>query len=136
MFYLSKCTRPFFIGNYIRNGIIKERTLADLHIFQNHDEINAFQKLVGSNYINLFINSFELVHREDDTENINTRIYVGGIPCLHTLMEGIIIIDSSNNIWAAVIDDSVVRYFTNVSNYSNHLPEDIEKWRERFQDKK
>lgn len=144
--------RAFFAGSYIKNGTVEESALkdivrvyggggpdeTDLHIFKNDEELNAFQKLVGNNHVSLFTSSFQLVFREDDTEHLNARVYTGGVAGLYTISEGIIIIGigSPTKIWAAAIDDDVVRYFTNVSGYTNNLPETIEKWRERFQNKK
>ena len=142
--------RGFFAGDYEKNVVAKERTLKDIvrviggggpdeadpHIFKNDNEINVFQRLVGDNYVKLFTDSFQLVFREDDAEKLNARVYTGGVTGLYTISEGIIIIGSPNRIWAAAIDGDVVRYFTNVSDYTNRLPKTIEKWRERFQDKK
>jgi len=47
-------------------------------------------------------------------------------------MENIIIVDSNNHIWAAVIDDKKVRYFTNVPAYYAVLPKTIDNWRGLF----
>ncbi len=145
----SRGARAFFAGDYVKNGVMEERTLKNMrvhrggglderepYIFKNDDEINAFQKLVGDNYVKLFIDSFQWVHRGDDTENLNARIYNGGVVGVSTHSEGIIIIGSPNRIWAAVIDYDAVMYFTNVPDYTNRLPGAIEEWRERFQDKK
>lgn len=138
--------RGFFAGTYIKNGRIQERGLADIvsvsggsnptestpEIFKNENEIQIFQNLVGQEYVHLFTNSFQIVFQQDDLENLNARIYTGGVAGMYTLMEGIIIIGESNKIWAAAIDNNVVRYFTNVPAYINTLPETIERWRERF----
>jgi hypothetical protein len=55
---------------------------------------------------------------------------------LYTIMENIIMIDSSKNIWAAVIDDNKIYYFTNRLDYKTKLPRTIENWRNRFKDYK
>ena len=36
------------------------------------------------------------------------------------------------NIWAAVIDDNKVYYFTNNKEYKNRLPKTIDNWRQNF----
>jgi hypothetical protein len=38
-------------------------------------------------------------------------------------------------LWAAYIDEEVVRYFTTEHAYTQRLPATIESWRERFKEK-
>lgn len=59
----------------------------------------------------------------------------GGVRGLFTIMEGIVIRGEYGELWAAFIDDDVVRYFTTQHEWKTRLPKTIEKWRENFDDK-
>jgi hypothetical protein len=50
-------------------------------------------------------------------------------------VENIIIVNGQGQMWAAVIDDDNVYYYTNCDAYKDTLPQTIEKWRERFANK-
>ena len=43
---------------------------------------------------------------------------------------------SEGQLWAAYIDEEVVRYFTTEPKYKTTLPATMEHWRERFKEKK
>lgn len=126
-----------YSGSYInkKKAIrIKERlTLKKLGVFKTFGEDSTFQKLVGKNYP-LFINSTQLQFEKDDLDNLDTKVTSSAVRGLFTIMENIIMINSSKNIWAAVIDDNKVFYFTNRTDYKTKLPLTIEKWRSRFKE--
>lgn len=110
----------------------QNKTLLDLEIFTVKDQDSIFRSLVGSSY-SLFVNSTQLTSVDDDLDNMNTVAKSSGVRGLFTLMENIIMIDSANNIWAAVIDDKQkVLYFTNSKVYKNKLPKTIDNWRQNF----
>ncbi len=106
----------------------------DVPIFKTDAEIKSFTNLVGDNYVKLFLNSFQLINGEHNAD-LNARVCSGGVRGLYTIREGIIVISSSDKIWAAIIDGDVVRYFTNVPDYVGRIPQVIENWRSRFNDK-
>jgi hypothetical protein len=110
-------------------------TLKKLGVFETNDEDAAFETLVGKNY-QLFVNSTQIQIEEDDLDKLNTKVTSSAIRGLYTIMENIIMIDSSKNIWAAVIDDNKIYYFTNRLDYKTKLPRTIENWRNRFKDYK
>ena len=63
------------------------------------------------------------------------KVTTGGVRGLYTIREGIILRGERGQLWAAYIDNDVVRYFTTEREYQATLPNTIEKWRERFNDK-
>ena len=120
-------------GNLIiENGDEQHKTLLDLEIFTTKDQDSIFRSLVGSSY-SLFVNSTQMTAEDDDLDSMNTAVKSSGVRGLFTLMENIIMIDSVNNIWAAVINDKQkVLYFTNSKAYKNRLPKTIDNWRRHF----
>lgn len=71
--------------------------------------------------------------RVADDESV--RVVRGGVAGLYTIMESIVMVDDVGRMWVAYIDDTVVRYFTNVVQDRLRLPATIENWRENFRDK-
>jgi hypothetical protein len=51
-------------------------------------------------------------------------------------VESIIMVDKNHTIWAAVLDEGKVYYFTTDENFKDKLPLTIEHWREKFKDSK
>lgn len=58
-----------------------------------------------------------------------------GVRGLFTLLENIIMVNGEGQMWATVIDDDNVYYYTNSDGHKDTLPRTIEKWRERFAEK-
>lgn len=106
-------------------------TLKNLGIFKNEKEDLAFKSLVGNSY-SLFVNSTQLTTEAEDLDGINATVRSSGVRGLFTLMENIIMNDTLSNIWAAVIDDNKVYYFTNNKQYKKRLPKTIDNWRRNF----
>jgi len=138
----NKClptTGVMYDGKYKNENNLTEeddeeqnKTLLDLEIFTVKDQDSIFRSLVGSSY-SLFVNSTQLTSVDDDLDSMNTVVRSSGVRGLFTLMENIIMIDSANNIWAAVINDKQkVLYFTNSKVYKNKLPKTIDNWRQNF----
>lgn len=65
----------------------------------------------------------------------STRVVLGGVAGLYTIMESIVMFNDVGDMWAAYIDDAVVRYFTNVPAHRKVPPKAIDDWRARFSDK-
>jgi len=114
------------------NGDEQNKTLLDLEVFLTKSQDSIFRSIVGSSY-SLFVNSTQLTSEDDDLDSMNAVVKSSGVRGLFTLMENIIMIDSVNNIWAAVIDDKQkILYFTNSKAYKNKLPRTIDNWRRNF----
>lgn len=111
----------------------KEENLVNLQMLDSPQQDSAFRRLVGDSY-DLFVNATQLTSEAEDLDSLHAKVRSSGINGLFTLMENIIMIDSSNNIWAAVIDDKKVYYFTTSKDYKQRLPKTIEDWRQRFKD--
>jgi hypothetical protein len=128
-----------YTGQYINKKIlltktIKEKTFIDLHILTTQED-SIFRELVGDKY-SLFVNTTQLTSEDTDLDSLHAKVIASGVRGLFTSMENIIMIDSSNNIWAAVIDnsDNKVLYYTNRKDYSHKLPNTINNWRENFKE--
>lgn len=123
-------------GNY-KNALLlpktgkEEKNMVDFGVFTSPQQDSIFKSLTGSKY-DLFINSTQQVSEEDDHDSMNVKVYASGVNGLYTIMENIIMIDAENHIWAAVIDDEKVYYFTNTKQFTNSLPKTIDTWRQRF----
>lgn len=109
----------------------KEETLLSLGIFKTEKEDSLFRSLVGENY-SLFVYSTQTTAEEEDLDSLNARVYSSGVTGLYRIQENIIMTDSLNNIWAAVLDREKVYYFTNNSKYKKTIPGTIDSWRKRF----
>ncbi len=105
-------------------------TLNDLKILETREQDSVFQSLVGEKYP-LFVSATHMVSKTDD---LDFNVTQSGIRGLFTIMEYIIMIDKSNTICAAIIDDQKILYFTNSKKFKKKLPLAIENWRERFQE--
>lgn len=128
-----------FLGDYKNVRLLKQTeksmTMVDLCIFKDEREDSVFKALVGNDY-SLFVNSTQLASEDEDLDGLHAKVQSAAVRGLFTIMENIIMTDSLNNIWAAVIDDGKVNYYTNNQDYKNQLPKTIDNWRENFKDYK
>ena len=126
-----------YYGDYKNSKYLSKteesENLVDLWVFETKQKDSAFRSLVGDSY-SLFVNTTQLVSDDNDLDSLNATVRSSGVRGLYTISENIIMIDSSNNIWAAVLDNEKVYYFTNNKDYKNRLPKTIEDWRSRFSD--
>lgn len=128
----------YFDGIYCKGqnkNMTSENYFIELGIFNNKTELNSFKQLVGKSY-NLFENSFHLIFEDEDIDYINATVFTGGVRGLYTISEGIIMKCPNGMLYAAVIDDDIVRFYSNDPKFSNSIPKTINKWRERFNEKK
>ena len=127
----------YFDGTYCKGKEKKKKNnyFIELGIFKNESELAAFKKIVGK-FNELFEESFQLVSEEDDLDHFNAKVSAGGVTGLFTIMEGIIMQRPNGMIYAAVIDNDSVRYFSNDPQYIKKLPKTIESWMDRFKQKK
>ncbi|WP_153796636.1 hypothetical protein [Foetidibacter luteolus] len=125
-------------GDYINEDKIAaktaaEETLLSIGLFNNVKQDSLFRLLTGDKY-SLFVNSTQLTSDEEDLDSLQVKVYASGVRGLFTIMENIIMTDSADHFWAAVLEDDKVYYFTNSEPWKKRLPLTIEKWRERFKD--
>jgi len=123
-------------GQYKNSKILpeeKDETLLTLGLFKTEKEDSLFRSLVGDKY-DVFVYSTQSTTEEEDLDSLNAKVYTSGVTGLYTLLENIIIMDSLNNVWTAVLDDKKVYYFTNSNEYKTRVPKTIDKWRDRFKE--
>lgn len=116
-----------------KTAVVNETYFTERQVFRGNQEVE-FKRLVGENYIK-FANTAQLVSSEKDLDNTNSRVYRMNVRGLFTIMESIIMVrDSDNSIWAAVIDQGKVLYFTNTAD-TKYIPITISRWHDRLKDK-
>jgi hypothetical protein len=112
----------------------KEEDLLSLGVFTNRDDDDRFRALTKNHYRD-FVSTTQITGEEDDLDGFGAKVQTSAVRGLYTEMEHIIMTDSSNRIWAAVVNTDTVRYFTNARLFADKLPKTIENWRENFKDK-
>jgi hypothetical protein len=110
--------------------------LVDLGVLKKAQQ-KELQRLSGKDY-DLFVNSLQLTSEEEDLDGMGLKGTSGFVRGLPTEMSAIVLYRPDGKMWAAVIDaeDDTVKYFTNDPAYAGKLLKTIDKWRERFADKK
>ncbi len=99
----------------------------------NEIELQRLYIITGQYFIKLQ-ECFQEIHENSDA-NSPVRVFFGGVKGLYTIMEAVVVKSDSGHMWAAFIDDDVVRYFTTHSEFKDNLPSTIDTWREKFRDK-
>jgi hypothetical protein len=97
-------------------------------------DLQRLNSIVGQ-YFDPMMKRFQALNDGENRDVFVARVTEGGVRGLYTIMEGIVLRGERGQLWAAYIDDDVVRYFTTEREYQARLPNTIEKWRERFKDK-
>jgi hypothetical protein len=97
-------------------------------------DLQRLYSIVGQ-YFESMMNRFQGLSEGENNDTFVARVTIGGVRGLYTIMEGIVLRGERGQLWAAYIDDDVVRYFTTEREYRATLPKTIEKWRDRFKDK-
>ncbi len=97
-------------------------------------DLQRLHSIVGQ-YFDPMMNCFQGLSDGENHDAFVARVTIGGVRGLYTIMEGIVLRGERGQLWAAYIDDDVVRYFTTEREYQATQPNTIEKWRERFKDK-
>jgi hypothetical protein len=123
-------------GQYKNSKILpeeKDENLVSLGIFKTEKDDSLFRSIVGDKY-NAFVTSTQFTSEDEDMDSLKAKVYTSGVTGLFTIQENIIMMDSANTIWAAVLDDEKVYYFTNNNDYKTRVPKTIDKWRERFKE--
>jgi len=128
----------YYDGKY-RNEKLSTDNNEQVYIdsFQLLDDTLANQilkKLVGADY-DLFVNSSQLSSPDTlDLDSLNATVHASGVRGLFTEMENVVMVDSAKNIWAAVLDDHKLYYYTTRKDWANRFPKTFDKWRANFLD--
>lgn len=128
-----------FVGDYRKDVEIEKLSIENSLLFSEEAQLyNSFKKLVG-----VYIEEFDATAMlEENSSKEEGNLLIGEFAVAHgfTLYESIIMVSPNGKIWAAMIggdyveEKRVVRYFTNVPEWKNKLPEEIEAWRQDFLD--
>lgn len=118
-----------FTGNFlgVNTWLFDSSTLNELELQRLHHATGAFFEKLRS--------CFQSIGTEVNIDTFEARVVVGAPRGLFTIQEAIVMVGYHGELWAAFIDDDVVRYFTTNLSWKKELPKTIEKWRERFPDK-
>jgi hypothetical protein len=123
----------YFDGDYLKDPPKKVETLTTLDVLSSDQDI-CLRKLVDSSY-DRYVECTQLVDDQDkDIDNLNTKVIKSGVVGSYSSMTYIIMIDKKCRIWTAVVDESVIHYYTNSNLFKDHLPKTIENWYEEFKE--
>lgn len=102
--------------------------------FLNEIEVARLRDVLGHHF-NAFQQCTSDIGMEPSSDSFEAKVVIGGVAGLYTQMESIAMIGSDREVWAAYIDDTQVRYFTNQTAWRTALPKTIEDWRKNFMKK-
>lgn len=102
--------------------------------YLNEMELKRLYQITGQ-YFSDFRKRMEGVGELDNLDIFQCKVIAGGVRGMYTYYEGIIMSGIYGEMWAAYIDEDVVRYFTTQKDWKNRLPKTIENWRKNFLDK-
>jgi hypothetical protein len=127
-----------YSGNYTKNNsesLTEEKhPLVKKEVLPNISMEEQFKALTSTEY-NRFIETFEDIIEQDNSDKFEATCFTGMIPGLGTINEGIIMYTKDGKIWAGIINDNKIKYFTNQQEFSNQMPETLKVWYERLNDK-
>ena len=118
-----------FTGTFIWTG----SALFDLGVLDELDLARLYR--ITRQFFKPMSESFQLISQTENLDPFRARATSGGVRGLFTIVEGIVLRGEEGQLWAAYIDDDVVRYFTTEGSYRERLPATIENWRKSFEDK-
>lgn len=102
--------------------------------YLNEMELKRLYEITGQ-YFFEFRKRMEGVGDRDNLDTFPCKVVAGGVRGMYTDYEGIVMSGTRGEMWAAYIDNEVVRYFTTQKEWQKCLPKTIESWRENFRDK-
>jgi hypothetical protein len=113
----------------------EEENLVSLGLLTTAAEDKKFRELVGDDY-KLFVESSQIIFKDaEDKDSLHAIVHQAGVKHEFNSRQNIILITDHMDIWAAVIDEDSVNYYTNRSDYKHRLPKTIDSWRENFNEK-
>jgi len=119
-----------FDGEYRSDVEITKPSLSDQGIFDAQSQEKVFHELTGPAYL-LFLENAHLVFTGEDLDGFGATVYELGVRGLLGFMGAIVMVGQGGEMWAAVTDGALVKYFTSeVAGVK--LPRTIEAWRARF----
>lgn len=104
------------------------------HDALNEVEMNLLAAVTGK-YCYQLLERFQQVSSFEIADPFIQKVVSGGCKGMYTIMEGIVALSDKGEIWCAYIDGDVVRYFTSVPQWQHRIPQTIENWRKKFNEK-
>jgi hypothetical protein len=128
----------YYDGAYLNNKLTSKDNETDyvehFKILEDSIANKALKTLVGKDW-DLFVNSTQLSSPDTlDIDSLHATVHASGVRGLFTEMENIIMVDCSNTIWAAVIDDRKVYYYTTRKDWADRFPKTFSQWMENFKE--
>ena len=120
----------YFDGKYRSDVEIVEPSLSDKGIFETISREETFRELTGSAYP-LFLENAHLVFVGDDLDSLGATVYELGIRGLLGFMGAIVMVGQDGEVWAAVTDGDIIKYFANETPGAK-LPLTVRAWCTRF----
>lgn len=121
-----------FGGKFLRGVHKKVLSLLDLEVLTSRGKDETFRKLVGPVYKE-FVDRFQLSYYDNkDLDGLNTRVVTGAVRGMFTYMEAILMDGPGDTVYAAILKDDRIEYYTNDKAYAKRLPKTIDAWRQRF----
>ena len=78
-------------------------------------DLQRLYSIVGQ-YFEPMMNRFQGLSDGENNDRFVARVTIGGVRGMYTIMEGIVLRGERGQLWAAYIDEDVVRYFTTDAN--------------------
>ena len=131
-----------FEGTFRKDVTIAQASIKDADVFAEYPgTYAAFAKLVGA-HLDTFNQTIAMESNDDyvDPELGDVSGSTFAVPHAFTELESIVITNSHDAVWAAVIDwddadqQSIVRYFTTEPAWKDKLPKMITDWKQDFDD--
>jgi hypothetical protein len=128
-------------GKYKKGSRRKTISLSESGLLQSEAMETKFKSLVGADY-KLFLEVSQLVSEEEDLDKLGAYVRSSGVRGMFTILGAIVMSTPDGKFMAALVYPSeesqpeIVRYYTNIPSFGTSLPVTINKWRERFPDRK
>jgi len=119
-----------FDGKYHSDVGILEPSLSEKGILGSNLQEEAFRELTGLAYP-LFLENAHLVFTGEDLDGFGATVYELGIRGLLGFMGAIVMVGQDGEVWAAVTDGDLVKYFTSEV-AGLELPQTVKAWCNRF----
>jgi hypothetical protein len=97
-------------------------------------DLQELGRITGK-YYGALLDRFQYFNSGSGSDEDITRVAYGSVKGMYSTMQSIVALNDAGALWCAFIDNTVVRYFTNVKKDIAKLPKTIEAWRDPFSDK-
>lgn len=85
---------------------------------------------ITGQYLRPLLDRYEQIGPRDCKDSFGATVHEGGAKGSRTIVGAMVMKGRDGQLWAAYIDDNVIRYFTTEPDFKSRLPVTIESWRE------